>query len=540
MDQRPITFGSVCSGIEAASVAWSPIGWRAAFHAEIDAFPSAVLADRFQEVPNDGDFTKIEAIAGTIDVLVGGTPCQSFSVAGLRKGLDDDRGNLSLEFLRLAGRLRPSWVVWENVPGVLSSLSHDAPDCSPPDIDLDGEDGPADGEEVLVEDGYEADEVHAFNCFLAGLSELGYGWAYRILDAQYVRVDGFGRAVPQRRRRVFVVGYSGEPAGVDRPKSREDVQRLSRISVAVLFDRESLSRNPPPRRTSGTDIASVLTRSLGTGGADAGRAQANHLVAGPVAPAITGNPYGDHESREGLLVAGTRGGGTGDRGWCDDLDRAGAFIPNVSGTITRKYGDACGRDLERFDMTVCKPLTAHGQRFDYDTETFVPDVAFAVATQDRRVGQGWNANMVAHTLRGDGFDASEDGTGRGTPLAVDVSPTLFASNGGVSSGYHPVIAFDPQGSGKQTTLGYDPFSRTVGTLDCKKTPAIVGAGVRRLTPVECEKLQGFPPDWTLVPFNGKPSSDGPRYKAIGNSMAVNCMRWIGQRIELMHSLQSVS
>ena len=190
--RRPgVIYGSVCSGIEAATVAWHPLGWRAAWYAEIDTFASAVLAHRFPEVRNLGDFTQIDAAAaGAVDLLVGGTPCQSFSLAGHRLGLDDPRGNLTLEFLRLAARARPRWVVWENVPGVLS---------------IDG--------------------GRTFGTVLRTLADLGYGFAYRVLDAQF-----FG--VPQRRRRVFVVGCLGG----------------WQAAAAVLFERESLRRDLAPRR----------------------------------------------------------------------------------------------------------------------------------------------------------------------------------------------------------------------------------------------------------------------------------------------------
>ena len=192
---------SVCSGIEAATVAWHPLGWTPAAFAEIDAFPSAVLAHHYPAVPNAGDFTEITGDEfGTVDLLVGGTPCQDFSIAGLRAGMAGDRGNLTLEFLRLADRVRPRWVVWENVPGVLS---------------IDG--------------------GRAFGAVLGGLEELGYGWAYRVLDAQY-----FG--VPQRRRRVFVVGCAGD----------------ARRAAAVLFERASMSGHPTPRRAAGQDVARTL------------------------------------------------------------------------------------------------------------------------------------------------------------------------------------------------------------------------------------------------------------------------------------------
>src|SRR5690242_13415373 len=191
---------SVCSGIEAATVAWHPLGWEAAAYSEIEAFPRAVLKHHYPDVPCHGDFTTIGADEyGPVDLLVGGTPCQSFSVAGLRGGMDDERGQLALQFLKLLDRTRARWVVWENVPGVLSSNG--------------GRD---------------------FGSFLGGLVELGYGFAYRVLDAQF-----FG--VPQRRRRVFVVGYLGD----------------WRRAAAVLFERHSLSGHPAPRREKGPSVAAL-------------------------------------------------------------------------------------------------------------------------------------------------------------------------------------------------------------------------------------------------------------------------------------------
>lgn len=201
---------SVCSGIEAASVAWHPLGWEPVAFAEIEKFPSAVLAHHYPHVPNWGDLTKFKDWPdATFDVLVGGTPCQSFSVAGLRKGLDDPRGNLALTYLAVLDRYRPTWCVWENVPGVLSSGG--------------GRD---------------------FGAFLGGLGQLGYGFAYRVLDAQY-----FG--VAQRRRRVFVVGCLG---GWQR-------------AAAVLFDAASLSGHPAPRREARERLApSLAARTKGGGG----------------------------------------------------------------------------------------------------------------------------------------------------------------------------------------------------------------------------------------------------------------------------------
>ena len=198
---------SVCSGIEAATVAWHPLGWTPVAFSEIEPFPSAVLAHHYPDIANLGDMTQHERWTiqpESIDLLVGGTPCQSFSVAGLRRGISDPRGGLMLTFLEIARRLRPRWIVWENVPGVLSSGR--------------GRD---------------------FGSFLGALGELGYGWAYRVLDAQWVRTQRHPRAVPQRRRRVFVVGCLGDPAR----------------AAAVLFERESVYRDTPPRRASGQGSA---------------------------------------------------------------------------------------------------------------------------------------------------------------------------------------------------------------------------------------------------------------------------------------------
>jgi DNA (cytosine-5)-methyltransferase 1 len=448
---------SVCSGIEAATVAWHPLGWRPFAFAEIEKFPSAVLAHHYPSVPNLGDMTKFKDWPdAAIDVLVGGTPCQSFSVAGLRKGLADPRGNLALTYLALVDRYRPEWFIWENVPGVLSS-----------------------------------DDGRDFGALLGGMAELRYGWAYRVLDAQYVRVDGFGRAVPQRRRRVFVVGNS----------------RDCRRSAAVLFEPESLSGDIAPRRQAGERIA----------------------------PTISARPSG--------------GGGLG-----TDFDCDGGLIASTG------------------DVAHCLNAGAMG-RIDYETET-----------------------MVAHTLCADGFDASEDGTGRGTPLVPVIpfdttqitSPTTRGNNKPgdpchtLSKGAHaPAIAFDTKASGRngfgigsiaptlramghtanshtnaggQIGVAFDMRGREGGSQfegphDTANIRAASSGGssksyvaqswaVRRLTPRECERLQGFPDDYTLVPYRGKPAADGPRYKALGNSMAVNCMRWLGRRIDRISSLTS--
>lgn len=467
-------YGSVCSGIEAATMAWHPLGWTPSFFSEIEAFPSAVLARHYGSnmpgeplakngVPNYGDFTTIDADAGPIDLLVGGTPCQSFSVAGKRLGLDDPRGNLALEYLALARRLRARWIVWENVPGVLSSRSGDE----------DAEEG-------------EGLESADFATFLSFVQECGYGFAYRVLDAQYVRVDGFGRAVPQRRRRVFVVGYLGD----------------WRRAAAVLLEPQGMRGDSAPHRESGQ------TASKG--------------------PSYGISPDCFDRDGEGA------GGSAAERsGLGIDPDVAYALRAKRPGEVVAAFGG--GNTAGPIDVSTA--LTAHGRRQDFEVETFVAEIASTLPAGGNSTGGARQPGMgaetaasmlVAHALRAVGFDASEDGTGRQNKSAR-------LGDRGVAQA---PVAFASQGGGDQTTLGYDPDKGTSPTLSSCQTPAVHnGWAVRRLMPVECERLQGFPEDFTDVPWRGKHHApDGPRYKALGNSMAVNVMRWIGWRIDLMEKL----
>ncbi|MFJ2548575.1 DNA cytosine methyltransferase [Pseudomonas sp. NPDC087612] len=523
----PITYGSVCSGIEAATVAWHPLGWQAAWYAEIEPFPCAVLAHHYPNTPNHGDMTRLAAmvLAGKIpapDALVGGTPCQAFSVAGMREGLADPRGALTIKYVELLDAIdhvrtlrgEPEAVcVWENVPGVLS------------------------------------DKGNAFGCFLGALvgesEELqppGGKWkdagcvygptrtvAWRILDAQY-----FGLA--QRRRRVFVVASAR--AGFD--------------PLEVLFEREGVRRDTPPRRSEGQGPASTITRSFsGNGGIPAGNdCQPRNLIFGggancrqtDVATALSAHPGGtrmDAET-ETFVVAGTlssrttAGGGLG-----TDFETAGG-LQVVTGTLQangKAAGSATQQDAESGMLVIHgtqDPCTlrdqAHtlGRNSGQENAVFDPNqitspanrsipepglchtlpaaskapIAFScknhgsdagqIAPTLRAMGHGGShpnaggqvavciTGKITHTLKAEGFDASEDGTGRGQP----------------------------------TVQG--------------------GAGVRRLTPRECEWLQGFPSDHTQIPYRGKPAEDcpdGPRYKAIGNSKAVLVVRWIGLRIQ---------
>ena len=423
-------FLSVCSGIEAASVAWSPLGWKAVAFSEIEPFPCAVLAHHYPDTPNWGDMTKYKEWPDvSIDLLCGGTPCQSFSVAGLRKGLDDPRGNLMLTFGAIAAKYRPQWLVWENVPGVLSSNG--------------GRD---------------------FGSFLGLLGVLGYGFAYRVLDAQY-----FG--VAQRRRRVFVVGCLGD----------------WRSAAAVLFERHSLSGHPAPRRQTGKVAPTIPSRS-------------------------------------------TAGGGLG-----TDFDLDGGTICVATG----QAGAEIGADM-------APTLNCNHE-----------------------------APYVAHSLRGEGFDASEDGTGRGTPL-VPVGVTIHGTdptvqkvasydelaqclrartpgnidNSSTTVVQQPVayalnptaVAFNMHKSGNEASSLGISTDRTDCLRAFEKSPfAVQPAGAmqaRRLTPEECEALQGFPRGYTNVTNRKKPAADGPRYKALGNSWAVPNVRWIGERIDAVQAIKS--
>ncbi len=407
---------SVCSGIEAATVAWHPLGWEPAAFSEIEPFPCRLLSHHYPTVPNRGDLTRYrEWPDDAIDLVVGGTPCQSFSVAGLRAGLADPRGNLALVFLGLVDRYRPRWVVWENVPGVLSSSG--------------GRD---------------------FGAFLGGLGHLGYGYSYRVLDAQY-----FG--VAQRRRRVFVVGYLGD----------------WRRAAAVLLEPHSLSGDSAPRRTAGERIANAVTERPDRGG---------------------GNSEGQR------------------------------LVPEIS---------------------FC--LNAGGMgRKDSETETMIP---------------------ITHALTGTGHDASEDGSGRGTPivpvLSIDLQQVTSKTNRTQPSVEAPPLT--THGS----PVAFDTFNQSTGEqahtirsgAGTEGIPATVGiGGVRRLTPVECSRLQGFPDQYCRIPLSwhkerritktrtedrwvqredgkwGLLAPDGPIYKALGNSMAVPVMRWIGERIAMVDSL----
>lgn len=601
----PIHFLSVCSGIEAASVAWEPFGWRAQAVSEIDPFACHVLHHRhgagrpmfmpdpdapglgFKDrrarasaikamgtvpeagrIPNFGDMTQFkEWPDANVSILVGGTPCQSFSVAGLRRGLDDPRGNLALTYLAIADRYRPEWVVWENVPGVLSSNG--------------GRD---------------------FGAFLGGLVQLGYGFAYRVLDAQHVRTFRLPWAVPQRRRRVFVVGYLGD----------------WRPAAAVLFDGQSLRGDPAPRRKAGQGFAGV---------AEEGTRGRSHWDGSGVHPSLnqSHNIGGIGLSNQELFSQ--RGSG---------LVPGGAFDPGFGVCGTLSDGAHMGGGLNGQDAYTGRILpvahTLRGEGFDATEDgsgrgTPLVPVEHPIAIQERAVCENANAGPDGAGFRSDGaaytlearttvqavaFDskathpqALEDGSsptlramghadshanaggqlavafdaqaGGNTGLAVgeDVAGALhsggkhggrsavaFAENsrgelrlqggdgqiapqlttgGGKPGQGQPVVAFDMRGreGGAMPEGPHDTANIRAASGGSSRSYLATRWAVRRLTPLECERLQGFPDGFTDVPYRGRNHTpDGPRYKALGNSMACNVMEWIGHRIQLVRAIQA--
>ena len=389
---------SIFSGVEAATLAWEPLGWEPVAFSEIEPFPCAVLAERWPDIPNLGDITKIdwkEEIDGAIDLVVGGSPCQSFSVAGKREGLKGASG-LMFEYIRCVQELRPRWFLWENVPGALTS-----------------------------EDG------GAFGQLLREMDELGYSLAWRVLDAQF-----FG--VAQRRRRLFLVGHLGAESPAE-----------------VLFEPDCLSGNPQSSREKRKELARRAGRSAACAGfkySAAPRAntigyaeeQANTLTADWHAPAV-------------LPLSGTD----------QQVMAMSQYGTEIAGCLTAR-GDS-------------SPCADRGQNIVCTGGCY--PINEQVATRHKKLGRG--------TALGIGADG-------------DPAFALLAN--------HPhMVASETEGK----SMGANPML------------------VRRLTPLECERLQGFPDGHTLIGWKGKPAEecpDGPRYKAIGNSMAVPVMRWIGKRI----------
>ena len=448
-----MNYATVASGIDAPAVAWNPMGWNQLWSSENAKFPCALLAHHYPDIPNLGDMNYIHEREDfkRPDLIMAGTPCQSFSIAGFRKGLADPRGNLTLVFLSIVDRLRTTWVVWENVNGVRNANS--------------GRD---------------------FGAILGALGQLGYGWAYRVLDAQY-----FG--VPQRRRRIFVVGYLGD----------------WRRAAAVLFERHCLSGDFKPSKKARAKAATgSVSRSVGrVGGEDDPGAQKetplivnarqdpilsevaqpldqkgnSQAVAYQVHSQNSNAMLGDGDalaafetdisraldttpgftaSQGGIVVGSLQSGpkGHGHSMTTDQAARAGHLIA---------YGGGQSESIK-----VAPSLLSRGNRYDFDTDTFAVN-AFRAAGQE---------NFVPG----------------------EMAPPICSTDGG--------------GAGPPTIQ--------------------LGATVRRLLPIECERLMGLPDNYTYIPYGrkGKMVKDCPRYKALGNSIVREQLIWLGQRIEAVEGI----
>jgi DNA (cytosine-5)-methyltransferase 1 len=499
-----LTFFSVCSGIEAASVAWTPLGWKCVGVAEIEKFPSATLAHHYPGVPNHGDFTKVKTKwLGRVDILCGGTPCQAFSIAGARNSLDDARGNLTLAFVGLAHELAEGNglrnVVWENVPGVLSTKDNAFGCFLAGLVGADGPFLPATPRPVVGKFnrawGWSAKErAHYIKWPRYGVVTGPKGRAaWAVKDAQF-----FGLA--QRRERVIVIADFGN--GAD--------------PAAVLFEPEGVRRNSPPSREAGQGVTGTLSsRPEGSGG------------------------------------LGT------------DFDLNGGLVPALSRSLLGKPNDSCDHTLQTYVPQITGTLQANGK------------AAGSATQQDAECGMLMAVSVtgpISHALKAEGADASEDGTGRGTPIicfsakdygadaTYELSPTLRAgghSGSHANAGVMPAIAYPVALRGREggatAELGGDVATALRASSGGGDKPHVLTSAVRRLTPRECERLQGFQwqcdstypgawldhagrwwsPDYTAIPWRGKGADqcpDGPRYKVLGNSWAVPKFRWVGERI----------
>ena len=506
-------FGSVCSGIEAASVAWGPLGWKAAWLSEIEPFPCAVLKHHYPDVPNYGDMTTLprRILSGAVEapeLFCGGTPCQAFSVAGLRKSLGDARGNLSLTFCEIADAIdivrfhqgkQPCLVFWENVPGVLSTSDN------------------------------------AFGCFLAQLCGgnqpllAPHGWpnagcvsgprrtaAWRVLDAQY-----FG--VAQRRRRVFVVASARN--GFD--------------PAAVLFEFDGVRRDTAPSREAGQVAPTIPARSTAGGGLGT-----DFDCDGGVQPVAS-------SWWDGGQVAAT----ITTRSFAQDMPDKGNFqglVQPVAHTLRGEGFNASEDGTGRGTPLVPVGVTLHGTH----GTTSVASLTSVSSSLRARIPSGVENSTTTAVLQPIAYSMVTANTkANGLGVSVEIAPTLDRAQPAAVAqpiAFHPTqepissndICHSIGANNNATAVAFDAYNQSVSDVS---HPLRVGFGnglgdeipqtihnmqVRRLTPVECERLQGFPDGYTNIPWRSKPESpDGPRYKALGNSWAVPVVRWIGERIE---------
>lgn len=550
---------SMCSGIEVASLAWRPLGWVPVAFAEIEPFPCAVLAHHYPDVTNLGDMTCIDGtqFTGLVDVLVAGTPCQPFSVAGLREGLSDSRGNLTLKFVELANAIKPSVaVVWENVPGVLS-MRDNAFGCFL--AGLAGSDGPL----VPARPGRWPDAGLVFGPLRA--------IAWRVLDAQY-----FGLA--QRRRRVFVVACP----------------RNGLNPAEILFEFDGVRRDTPPRREARTDIAETLEARTG-----------RSRRAGTSPGAITSHWEGGVHPCLNQSAHSSGGIGMSDQ---ELFSQRGAglvphgYIADVSPTL-RAGGNSTGGDRPMgMDVDTCESLVSYvpeivsqaisckwskgtsGPSGDEHHNLVCTPVATTVTARNpsRGADSDFTSTHVIYSsfsTSGAGIWRPEFGPLRARPqdshenLCVAVQADTLEARAEVEA-----IAFTERGRAEGRTFecqeeqAYCLANPSSGGRTHSRQIMTPQMQVRRLTPMECERLQGIPDNYTLIPYKrlaGLPANiilrsyrrylarmerqgkaplrlgdllkcaDGPRYKAIGNGMARNVMQWIGERIEMALAAKGV-
>ena len=528
---------SLFSGIEAATVGWHDLGWDPVVFADFDEFPSAVLNYHYPQIENVGDVMKHEwkQYKGKCDLIVGGSPCQSFSVAGQRLGMDDPRGNLALKFLQIIRDVQPRWFIYENVPGLLSSGG--------------GQD---------------------FATFLGEVAECGYGFAYRVLDAQ-----NFG--VPQRRRRVFVVGH---------------IDGDWRSAAAVLFESTSLFGDSKQSKEAGQNTSLFARHSpKGTGEETSDKGIVHCADVGPAMTA-SGPPYsrtGQQTVEDEALVVqepiafdwkNIRSTRPSEES-TDPLTVEGGIAINQQApmhdpapTLDASYGTGAGMraGIERQVIGV-RQGSAEGS-----FGTFEDSDIGAVLKASGGVLGGGSETIITETFTKGGhgvFEQNEDTVGT-LPAheAKDAHSLITSSAGVVTKGNGEAWETDEKhmsltSGGGQAGQGYPAVRQSVFNIDSQSSNSIKSGNpnsgsqeidkasnlttfppspegyrggnavvashvVRRLTPVECERLQGFPDNYTRIPFKGKSAEDCPkthRYKALGNSMAVPVMKWIGERIQ---------
>ena len=581
-------YGSICSGVEAASLAWRHLGWTPAFFSEVEPFPAAVLMqrlgamkplrpldpdaasdekDRKQRlswqsliaempdggtIPNLGDFTLIkkEDYDGQIDLLVGGTPCQDLSIAGKRLGFGGKRSVLALDFVRLCFETGTRWVLWENVPAALSSRR--------------GEDF---GRFVSLLCGWNVPvpESGWRKCGIVTPAPGGFGVAWRVLDSQFTRVEQFPRAIPQRRKRLFLVGYTGQ----------------WKYPAKVLFDGEMCGGDTPPRRTK---------RQNASAGSEGGSASTDWWDGSQKAGTLTRTSDQQFMPDKGRLQCVIEQTGTDFLCYENHAPDSRIKSVEVSQSIVARMGTG-GNNLPLLQEVPRDPETAIGfikndaggdlQGFwDEVFPTMRTEVTPAVAREECFHVSFCDANGRRKDRPNGGLYVTEAKAGKtvtaGGPGAetVIVEPIALDGDkmkpgersGGSGMGFSEDGVMYTQTVKDVHAVAYDecvPLDLRNATRDPEKHDAqnrqgvgigedgapmntvtaasVPGVGwqatVRKLLPIECERLMGFPDNWTRISWKGKPEEecpDAPRYKACGNSMCVNVMAWIGERIEAVN------